>query len=67
MASFYAGYIGHFDLICKIFLQSEQCKGLVWQISAPAFTRFQKIVQCECSLHGNTAIFISVDCQEYVE
>ena len=24
--------------------------GLVWRISARAFTRFQKIVQCECSL-----------------
>ena len=31
-------------------LQSEHCKGLVWLISARAFTRFQNIVQCECSL-----------------
>ena len=37
-------------LNCKIFLQSEHCKGFVWRISARAFTRLQKIVQCERSL-----------------
>ena len=31
-------------------LYSELCKALVWRISARAFTRFQKIVQCGCSL-----------------
>ena len=34
---------------CKNILQSEHCKGLVWRISARAFKRFQKIVQCERS------------------
>ena len=30
-------------------LLSEHCKGFVWQSSAGAFTRLQKIVHCECS------------------
>ena len=29
---------------------SEHCKGLLWRISARAFTRYQKLVQCECTL-----------------
>ena len=35
---------------CKNILQSEHSKGSVWRISARAFTRLQKIVQCECNL-----------------
>ena len=41
---------------CRIFLQSEHCKRLVWRISARAFTRLQKIVQCECSLSLTSSV-----------
>ena len=39
-------------------LQPKHSTGLVWKKSARAFTRLQKIVQCECSLkHGLHLIF----------
>ena len=37
----------------KNILKSEHSKGSVWRISAPAFKRLQKIVQCERSLIDN--------------
>ena len=37
-------------------LQSEHCKGLILRISARAFTRLQKIVQCECSLNAQIQV-----------
>ena len=46
--------------------KSEHCKGLVWRIFARAFTRFQKIVQCECSLN-QAVIFIERNVMPNVE
>ena len=45
----WASFFPHEDI-----LQSEHAKGSVWQISAWAFTRLQKIVQCERSLSFRT-------------